>query len=372
MKYHEILLGCSGIFALTTEHGPFQFNADGTALVENPYSWNQQANIIYLEQPYGVGFSTATPVNSTTYPSGDKESAQDNLRFVVSFLYDLFPEFAKNDFFVSGESFGGNYVPLLVREIQRYNSEQSQRKIQLKGLSVGNPTMDGTLDANAYFPFMYHHALIGSEDFAQYQVDCPDFSNPSQKCQDTVNRIRNVIGPINPYNIYAKCIGKPSVGGACFTYDLNLLSASKRPRRVMDSQTYIPCINTTSSVAYFNRRDVQLALHAITNNEPTKDWEVCSTVLQYNDITNSMIPVYREIFQANSTLRTLIYSGDVDSCCVWTSTEKVVSLFGFPLSVPYHPYFMDSQVVGYIKGYSADKNVWFATVKGRFLFLHKY
>lgn len=37
-----------------TEHGPYQLNQAGNMLIENPYSWNQQANIIYLEQPYGV------------------------------------------------------------------------------------------------------------------------------------------------------------------------------------------------------------------------------------------------------------------------------------------------------------------------------
>ncbi|KAF0976167.1 hypothetical protein FDP41_004842 [Naegleria fowleri] len=357
--------GCSGLLAYMTEHGPYQLNQAGNMLIENPYSWNQQANIIYLEQPYGVGYSTANPVNSTSYPSGDKESARDNLSFIVTFLFELFPEYSKNAFFVSGESYGGNYVPLLVREILKYNANQPSKKIALKGLSVGNPTMDGNLDANGYFPFMYNHALVGSEEFLQYQKECPNFLTPSQKCQDIINTMRNNIGPINPYNIYAKCLGKPSIGGACFTHQMVYSSQLKKkvPRRVMDSQTYIPCINVTTTTNYFNRRDVQLAIHAIGASENTKEWDVCSPYLQYNDIVDSMIPVYQEIYQLNPSLLTLIYSGDVDSCCPYPSTELAVMKFGFSISIPYHPYFLDNQVVGYIKGYNTEKNIFFATVK---------
>jgi hypothetical protein len=49
-------------------------------------SWNQAANIIYLESPSGVGFSYGTNNN---YTSGDKETAAGNLQvplFLVVFF----------------------------------------------------------------------------------------------------------------------------------------------------------------------------------------------------------------------------------------------------------------------------------------------
>ena len=67
------------------EFGPFQVNDDQT-LSLNPYSWNQFANIIFLESPgmfvrfsrliryiAGVGFSYTTV--QSEYPTGDKITA---------------------------------------------------------------------------------------------------------------------------------------------------------------------------------------------------------------------------------------------------------------------------------------------------------
>ena len=45
--------GCSGLVGLLTEHGGY-WVYDDLSLKANPYSWNQMANIVYIEQPYGV------------------------------------------------------------------------------------------------------------------------------------------------------------------------------------------------------------------------------------------------------------------------------------------------------------------------------
>ena len=49
--------GCSSLIGLLAEHGPFRVDQKGETLVPNPMSWNLAANIFYVEQPAGVGFS---------------------------------------------------------------------------------------------------------------------------------------------------------------------------------------------------------------------------------------------------------------------------------------------------------------------------
>merc|ERR550539_81160 len=48
--------GCSGMDGLLTEQGPFRPDENGN-LVMNQYRWNKLANMIFIEQPAGVGFS---------------------------------------------------------------------------------------------------------------------------------------------------------------------------------------------------------------------------------------------------------------------------------------------------------------------------
>ena len=54
--------GCSSQLALMTENGPCKPTEDGLNTVNNPYSWNTNANIMWVDQPANVGFSYGTKI----------------------------------------------------------------------------------------------------------------------------------------------------------------------------------------------------------------------------------------------------------------------------------------------------------------------
>jgi hypothetical protein len=45
--------GCSSILALFVENGPCSVNEFGNGTLPNPYSWNSNANILWIDQPVG-------------------------------------------------------------------------------------------------------------------------------------------------------------------------------------------------------------------------------------------------------------------------------------------------------------------------------
>jgi carboxypeptidase C (cathepsin A) len=96
---------------------------DGTTtFVLNEYSWNKEANMLYIESPAGVGFSYCVNMKDCNFD--DMSSSVDNLGALQDF-YFKFPEYLSHDLYISGESYAGVYVPYLAYQIDKYNDDPS-------------------------------------------------------------------------------------------------------------------------------------------------------------------------------------------------------------------------------------------------------
>ena len=90
--------------------------------------------MLFLESPAGVGFSYSN--NSTDYIKvGDKRTAQDSYIFLLNWL-ERFPQYKTRDFYITGESYAGHYVPQLAYDILSRNKNTNQTVINLKGIAV--------------------------------------------------------------------------------------------------------------------------------------------------------------------------------------------------------------------------------------------
>lgn len=96
--------GCSSYLGFWLEQGPFTMHGDGT-LTENPYRWNTNANMLFLESPPGVGFSFITG-SKPPYDANDTSTAQLNLGALAAFFL-RFPRFNSSALWLSGESYAG-------------------------------------------------------------------------------------------------------------------------------------------------------------------------------------------------------------------------------------------------------------------------
>ena len=71
---------------------------------------HQVANMVFIEQPTGVGFSYDIQTKTEDLLANDEIAARDNEVLVTRF-FEKFPQYADHDFYISGESYGGHYVP---------------------------------------------------------------------------------------------------------------------------------------------------------------------------------------------------------------------------------------------------------------------
>lgn len=120
--------GCSSLIGYLQEIGPYIVGNDfelGDDLTKNEYSWNQQSNLLFLESPALVGFSTDT---NTTFKYNDVQTADDAFQAILNF-YKRAPEFWLRKTYVvlllfqlAGESYAGKYIPDVAARIIEYNS----------------------------------------------------------------------------------------------------------------------------------------------------------------------------------------------------------------------------------------------------------
>lgn len=68
------------------EHGPYRVTEEDGALTYNEFSWNQYANVLYLEGPVGVGFSINNQEDITT---NDELAADNNYYALHDFMTRL-------------------------------------------------------------------------------------------------------------------------------------------------------------------------------------------------------------------------------------------------------------------------------------------
>ena len=79
----------------------------------------------------------------------DKFTASASRAALLDFFTNKFPELQPNEFFITGESYAGVYIPTLSKEILDHNfnrtSNDSSIVVNLVGIAVGDPCTDNTV-----------------------------------------------------------------------------------------------------------------------------------------------------------------------------------------------------------------------------------
>ncbi|XP_068636922.1 serine carboxypeptidase 1-like [Aristolochia californica] len=336
--------GCSSLGAgAMMELGPFRVNSDGKSLYGNDYAWNNAANVIFLESPAGVGFSYSN-TTSDYDQSGDNRTAIDTYTFLVNWL-ERFPQYKSRDFFITGESYAGHYVPQLAQLILQKNKITNQTVlINLRGIAIGNAYVDDETNNQGQFEFYWERALYSDEAYEGIQKFC-NFANISSECGTYLNQAAGEVGPVYSYNIYAPFCDSPASSRAAAEFD-------------PCSENYI--------YAYLNLPEVQKALHANVTGLPYP-WEDCSSNISWRDRPETVLPVIQELMATE--IKVWLYSGDVDGVVPVTATKLAIEKLKPPVKTAWYPWFSQEEVGGYVVGYD---NLTFVTVRGAGHFVPSY
>jgi serine carboxypeptidase-like clade 2 len=262
-----------------------------------------------------------------------------------------FPQYKYRDFYISGESYAGHYVPQLAMRIHNYNKKHSHPIINLKGFMVGNAVTDNYYDSIGTVTYWWSHSMISDRTYHSIMKNCNFSDNTNSKqCDHDVNYAMNhEFGDIDQYSIYTASCKVPQ-------NSTTRLKNTLLRRRVSG---YDPCTENYAE-KYYNRPDVQKAMHANITGIPYK-WTACSDPLikYWKDSETSMLPIYKELMAAG--LRIWVFSGDTDSVVPVTATRFSLSHLNLPVKTRWYPWYSGNQVGGWTEVY---KGLTFATVRG--------
>lgn len=301
--------GCSSLTGLFFELGPASVNKDGTNTTRNPYSWNNNASVIFLDQPINVGYSYGSGSVSNTVAAGKDVFA------LLSLFFKQFPQYAHQDFHIAGESYAGHYIPQFAKEIIEHQTGKrndflatgtdmsSLPKINLKSVLIGNGLTDPLVQYDYYAQMACNNSygpVLDEEKCAQMDASYPRCASLIQSCYDNQNVFSCV-----PASLYCNSamIGPVSQAGVN-VYDV------REPCEDQENLCY-PQLGYIQT--YLNRDDVKEAVGA-----EVEDYESCNMQVNQNFLFNGdwMKPYHLAVpTLLENDVAVLIYAGTADFIC---------------------------------------------------------
>ncbi|XP_065871924.1 serine carboxypeptidase-like 40 [Euphorbia lathyris] len=341
--------GCSSLgYGAMHEIGPFRVLSDTNTLYLNKFSWNNVANVLFVESPAKVGYSYSNrTLDYSTY--GDGLTAADNYMFVVKWL-ERFPEYKDRDLYIGGESYSGHYVPQLANLILQHNIEfPNFPTINLKGIIIGNPALNLETDVEGMFDYFAGHGLCSLENIQDVKHNCKFTAerNDSLPCLNAIFKTYINVNDIDIYSIFSPVCN-------------SLSQAASSNNKIASVEVIDPC-SIYYVYVYLNKVEVQAAMHANTTNLD-HPWAPCSdeVIDQWKEKPNSVLPLLKQFMDKG--LKVWLFSGDQDAKIPFLATQYSIKTLNLTTKAEWYAWFSNGEVGGYAEEYTG--NLTFATVRG--------
>ncbi|XP_074358546.1 serine carboxypeptidase-like [Apium graveolens] len=292
--------GCSSELAMFYENGPFHVE-NNLSLTWNDFGWDKVSNLIYVDQPIGTGFSYSSDDDDIRH---SEEGVSNDLYDFLQEFFKAHPQYVKNDFYITGESYAGHYIPAFSARVHQGNQKKEGIHINFKGFAIGNGLTDPEIQYKAYTDYALDNKLIKKSDYNDINKLIPScekaikLCGPNDErscltayriCNNIFNDIMSLVGNKNYYDIRKECEG-----------DL--------------------CYDFSNMEKFLNQKSVRDALGV-----GDIDFVSCSSTVYDAMITDWMrnlevgIPELLE-----DGIKMLVYAGEYDLICNWLGNSKWV------------------------------------------------
>ncbi|EPQ30034.1 uncharacterized protein PFL1_02152 [Pseudozyma flocculosa PF-1] len=354
--------GCSSFDGAMMEVGAWRLDGNGGLVwAQDGGSWNEYADILFLDQPVGTGFSY---VNTNGYSTTLTQAADEVVYFLQRFV-EVFPEYGRDvetrygstgsgvDVYLAGESFAGQYIPYTASALLH----APRPPVSLKGIAIGNGFMDPRSQYGTELEVMISKGL--------WTTNSPEY----RKVAQVVDRCRKMLdkGASELHRATAPCddilqtivqlsyrreklegkqqgggvvVGEGNAGGnTC----INIYDVRLRDTAPACGMNWPPTLAPT--YAYLARADVRQALHVDNKHKP-EAWVECNNnvggAMRSDSTSAPSVTLLPKLLE--SGLKVLLFAGEEDLICnaigVRRTAENLVwggqKGFGAQQSQPWH------------------------------------
>lgn len=322
--------GCSSMDGALMEIGPYRVNENGT-LRYNDGSWDEFANLLFVDNPVGTGFSY---VDGDSYVHELTEMADQMVVFLEKW-FTIFPEHSTDDvsrprarvtivrglmvlqLYIAGESYAGQHIPYVAQAILKRNDANPTKQWNLSGLLIGNGWMSGPDQYPSYLEMAYEAGLVQSGSDAEKHIQ----AQQGQCLKDLEAGGKDKVDTGTCEGILHEILRLSQTDAGCVNmYDVRL------------HDSYPSCgmawpPDLTQVTPYLRRDDVTSALHI--NPDKKSGWQECNGQVSRNFNPKTSQPSVKLMPQLLARVPVVLFSGDKDLICNHIGTETMISNLRF-------------------------------------------
>ncbi|KAL2055521.1 hypothetical protein ABVK25_004329 [Lepraria finkii] len=255
----------------------------------NPHSWTKLANILYIDQPVGTGYS------------GGGDRATLNVQVTQDFeiwlkaFYDVFPRLRSKNTYIMGESYSGIFIPYFTQAILANNNSLS---VNLSAIPIGDSAFGNLAALSETVTISYMNQQNQILGITQDVLDVFDQAHQRRGFVDVLQQVT--------YPLY----GKNEIPGGPEGESFRL----KRLQRDFSEDGCVPDSNTPALFEFVNKQ-LQWRMCYCNNNTvlDTLSWEYVEPPAYW---------ITPAILEAGIGIH--IYSGDYDFLPNHLGTELAI------------------------------------------------
>ncbi|KAI9636529.1 Alpha/Beta hydrolase protein [Dioszegia hungarica] len=310
--------GCSSTTGLLFELGGCTIENEGQNVTRNKHSWNNVANVLFLDQPVGVGFSYSDSGEVNNSPA----AAEDVYAFLILFI-SQFDKYAKQPFHIAGESYAGTYLPHIANVIHSHNSALQLAPtpkvpvLNFKSVMIGN----GLTNAYEQFGAVADWACDGP--YAVYAPDaseCVALRGKQPRCQSLISSCQKTGSRFSCVPAALYCW---SLFNSLQELGLNMYDVRRKCDKSKDKDGPLCYREMGWMETYLNKPEVKKELGAPADI----NFESCNMKINQNFLlqgdgvkdTASLLPALIE-----DGIRVLLYSGEADMLVNFIGCSRVL------------------------------------------------